>query len=340
MEFWEVEVKPGVPIKVKPDHGQWIHISQAALGEAVKDVKGAKNIPLRLKIDDKNFIIGFLKPGERTQLMFDLAFEKEFELSHDWKDGNVSFTGYLPAAKCPPVPLTFPRPIEFWGVEVKPGVPIKVKHDYGRLIHISQAALGEAVKDVKGAKNIPLRMKIDDKDFVLGFLKPEERTQLMFDLVFEKEFVLSHDWKNGSIFFMGYSSAVEDESSDSDDVSEDGSDDEDMALSLGGGSSDDLSGDDSEEDDSEEEEMPKNVQQSKKRPAVSAQAAPVFAKKAKSATPEKPGNKKGQNASGKNATGKMPLGDKSKQSPKSCGQFSGKSANMSFNSKAGKGGNW
>ncbi|KAL3622889.1 hypothetical protein CASFOL_030565 [Castilleja foliolosa] len=275
--------------------------------------------------------------------------------------------------------------MEFWGVEVKPGVPIKVKPDHGQLIHISQAALGEAAKDVKGAKNIPLRMKIDDKDFVIGSLKPEERTQLMFDLVFEKEFELSHDWKNGSVFFIGYLAAdsvsedddyfsdesedeplenlekaaanglaksakgpavavkaetKKDESSDSDDddASEDGSDDEDMPLSLGGGSSDDLSGDDSEEDDSEEEEMPKNVQQSKKRPAVSAQAAPVSTKKAKSATPEKPGNDKGQNVSGKNATGKMPLGDKSKHSPKSGGQFSGKSANRSFNSKAGKGG--
>ncbi|GFQ05626.1 histone deacetylase hdt1 [Phtheirospermum japonicum] len=283
--------------------------------------------------------------------------------------------------------------MEFWGVEVKPGVPLKVEPHQGQLIHVSQAALGEAVKDVKGAKNIPLRMKVDGKDFVIGFLKPEERTQLMFDLVFEKEFELSHDWKNGSIYFIGYLAADpisdedyisddsfessedealeklekasangvakpakgpaaaavkaetkkdESESDDDDDVSEDGSDDEDMELSLGGDSSDDLSGDDSEEDDSEEEEVPKNVQKSKKRPAESAQAAPISAKKAKSITPEKTGNKKGQNAtpskaSGKNATGKTPPSDKSKQSPKSGGQFSGKSGNKSFNSKAGKG---
>lgn len=68
---------------------------------------------------------------------------------------------------------------------------------------LSQAALGE-VKDVKGAKYVPLRMKIDNKNFIIGALSVEDRTQLMFDLVFEREFELSHDWKNGSVYFIGY----------------------------------------------------------------------------------------------------------------------------------------
>lgn len=123
------------------------------------------------------------------------------------------------------------------GVEVKSGKPLKVQPEFGKLIHISQvrdalfgfnelvllcypyvcgfvnvesnlgailqAALGE-VKDVKGAKHVPLRLKIDDKDFIIGSLAAEDRTQLMFDLVFEKEFELSHDWKNGSVYFIGY----------------------------------------------------------------------------------------------------------------------------------------
>lgn len=59
----------------------------------MKDAKGAKNVPLRLKVDDKKFMIGSLA-ADRTQLMFDLVFEKEFELSHDWKSGSVYFIGY------------------------------------------------------------------------------------------------------------------------------------------------------------------------------------------------------------------------------------------------------
>ncbi|KAL3850339.1 hypothetical protein ACJIZ3_012221 [Penstemon smallii] len=93
--------------------------------------------------------------------------------------------------------------MEFWGVEVKPGEALKVRPQFAKLIHISQAALGE-VKNVEGAKNIPLRLKADGKSFIVGSLAAEDRTQLMFDLVFEKEFELSHDWKNGSVYFMGY----------------------------------------------------------------------------------------------------------------------------------------
>lgn len=68
---------------------------------------------------------------------------------------------------------------------------------------LSQAALGE-VKDVKGAKRIPIRMKIDTNKYVIGTLSAEDRPQVMFDLVFEREFELSHDWKNGSVYFIGY----------------------------------------------------------------------------------------------------------------------------------------
>ncbi|KAL3518484.1 hypothetical protein ACH5RR_021073 [Cinchona calisaya] len=93
--------------------------------------------------------------------------------------------------------------MEFWGVEVKPGIPLKVKPEVYRLIHVSQAALGE-VKDGKGPKYVPIHLKIGDQKYVIGTLSAEERPQLMFDLVFEREFELSHDWKDGSIYFAGY----------------------------------------------------------------------------------------------------------------------------------------
>ncbi|KAH6789802.1 hypothetical protein C2S51_004808 [Perilla frutescens var. frutescens] len=123
--------------------------------------------------------------------------------------------------------------MEFWGVEVKAGEKLKVQPEFGQLIHISQAALGELkdVKDVKGSKNIPLRMKIDDKNFIIGNLSAEDRTQVMFDLVFEREFELSHDWKHGSIFFIGY--VADDPVSEGEDFSDsDESADEDELVAA------------------------------------------------------------------------------------------------------------
>ncbi|XP_047979306.1 histone deacetylase HDT1-like [Salvia hispanica] len=119
--------------------------------------------------------------------------------------------------------------MEFWGVEVKAGEKLKVEPELGKLIHISQAAMGE-VKDVKGAKNVHLRMKIDDKDFIIGSLAAENRPQVMFDLVFEKEFELSHDLKSGSVYFIGY--IADDPVSEGEDYSEfdDESDDEELPI--------------------------------------------------------------------------------------------------------------
>ncbi|XP_011088838.1 histone deacetylase HDT1 isoform X2 [Sesamum indicum] len=271
--------------------------------------------------------------------------------------------------------------MEFWGVEVKAGQPLKVQPEFGKLIHISQAALGE-VKDVKGAKHVPLRLKVDSKNFIIGALSAEDRAQLMFDLVFERDFELSHDWKNGSVYFMGYvaddpvsdgeefSDDFEDESedepvdalengkvkpksgdvkaakvaaakignkeedqSDSDDDEDDIGSDSDDEMALDGEDSSDVSGeeDEDDEDDSSEEELPKK---SKKRAAE--QETPVPAKKAKSSTPDKSGNKKGQAGTPfpSKPAGKTPTGNKSKeQTPKSGGQLSCKSCSKSFTSE-------
>lgn len=279
--------------------------------------------------------------------------------------------------------------MEFWGVEVKAGEKLKVQPDYGQLIHISQASLGE-VKDAKGAKNVPLRMKIDNKNFIIGSLSAEDRPQAMFDLVFEKEFELSHDWKNGSIYFIGYvaadpvsdgdefssgddesedeilleapengvskvnarivkpaekavavaakagakDKAKKEEEQDSDDDDSESNSDDEMALDgIPQIDSSDVSEDDSddEDEDESEEELPK-VQQSKKRPAASAEKTPVT-KKAKSATPDKTG-KKGQNATPapSKSGGKTP--NKSKeQTPKSGSQLSCKSCTKTFSSE-------
>lgn len=115
--------------------------------------------------------------------------------------------------------------MEFWGVEVKAGQPLKVNPEVGSVIHISQAALGEGKKG-KGNDIVPLWVNINGKKLVLGSLSSEKFPQVSFDLVFEKEFELSHDWKDGSVYFCGYSADnqfdedVEDEF-DEDDSSED-----------------------------------------------------------------------------------------------------------------------
>ncbi|XP_010535666.1 PREDICTED: histone deacetylase HDT1-like isoform X2 [Tarenaya hassleriana] len=95
--------------------------------------------------------------------------------------------------------------MEFWGVEVKAGKTLKVKPEEDALIHISQASLGES-KDKKGGESVPLFVKVGDQKLVMGTLSQENFPQISCDLVFEKEFELSHNWKNGSVYFIGYKS--------------------------------------------------------------------------------------------------------------------------------------
>ncbi|KAM7531637.1 hypothetical protein LguiB_035047 [Lonicera macranthoides] len=93
--------------------------------------------------------------------------------------------------------------MEFWGVEVKSGEPFVVNPGEGKVLHLSQASLGEIKKD-KVNESICIFVNIDGKKLVLGTLSPEKLPQQVFDLVFDKEFQLSHNWKNGSVYFYGY----------------------------------------------------------------------------------------------------------------------------------------
>ncbi|KAK6141923.1 hypothetical protein DH2020_024333 [Rehmannia glutinosa] len=293
MEFWGVEVKPGVPLKVQPEFGKLIHISQAALGE-VKDAKAAKNVPLRMKIDGKNFIIGSLSAEDRTQLMFDLVFEREFELSHDWKNGSVYFIGYI------------------------------------------------ADDPVSDGEDLSDDFEDESEDELVGNQENGEIKPKSEDAKAAKGPAAAAKPANGAAVAKATTKKEEQSDSDDDEDDDESDSDEEMALDglAQGDSSDDVSGEDSEEDDSSEEELPKNVQQSKKRPAESAKQTPISAKKPKASTPEKTGNKKGHNATPfpSKPAGKTPPGKKpNQQTPKSGGQFSGKSGNKSFNSKNAKG---
>ncbi|VVB16814.1 unnamed protein product [Arabis nemorensis] len=93
--------------------------------------------------------------------------------------------------------------MEFWGAEVQAGKPLIVRPDENDLIHISQASL-----DFKGKKgeSALLFVKVDGKKLVIGSLSQEKCPQITFDLVFEKEFELSHSLERGNVHFLGYRS--------------------------------------------------------------------------------------------------------------------------------------
>ncbi|XP_019229422.1 PREDICTED: histone deacetylase HDT1-like isoform X1 [Nicotiana attenuata] len=119
--------------------------------------------------------------------------------------------------------------MEFWGAEVKSGQPLTVQPGDGMVLHLSQASLGEAKKD-KGSEPVCLSVNVDGKKLVLGTLNLDKLPQQQFDLVFDKDFELSHNWKNGSVYFFGYKAANPYEQEE-DEEDEDESDEE-IPLTL------------------------------------------------------------------------------------------------------------
>ncbi|KAL9150105.1 hypothetical protein ABFS82_12G147800 [Erythranthe guttata] len=93
--------------------------------------------------------------------------------------------------------------MEFWGVEVKSGEPLKVVPGDGMVVHLSQACLGE-LKREKGNGSVYLFLNVDGQKLVLGTLFPDKLPQQQFDLVFDRDFELSHNLKTGSVYFYGY----------------------------------------------------------------------------------------------------------------------------------------
>ncbi|WVZ67720.1 hypothetical protein U9M48_016763 [Paspalum notatum var. saurae] len=260
--------------------------------------------------------------------------------------------------------------MEFWGEEVKPGTKVSCKVTEGYVIHLSQVALGEAKK---GNENVVVSLKIDEKKLVLGTLSLEKHPQIMCDIIFDKDFELSHSSKTTSVFLCDEeleadeisvknieikqsaanvlvgdgkkdkqdddeetSSGDDDFSDDSDDseMSEDESSDEDE-LSSG---DDDLSDDSEDEtDDSEEEQTPtpKKPEVVGKKRAIEAAAATPSGKKPKT---EQSGQKTGDKKASKtpvDKSAKTPTADKKskEKSPKSVSHAC-KSCNKTFNSES------
>ncbi|QCD98014.1 hypothetical protein DEO72_LG6g2729 [Vigna unguiculata] len=88
MEFWGVEVKSGESLKVDPGDDKIIHLSNACLGDVTK-AKGGESVALNVKFGNQKLVLGTLSTAKFPQISYDLIFEKEFELSHSWKNGNL-----------------------------------------------------------------------------------------------------------------------------------------------------------------------------------------------------------------------------------------------------------
>ncbi|XP_026417631.1 histone deacetylase HDT2-like isoform X2 [Papaver somniferum] len=217
--------------------------------------------------------------------------------------------------------------MEFWGVEVKPGQSYKVAPVDEKVLHLSQSCIGEVKKGKE--ETVVVYAKIDNQKHVIAHLSADKFPQISHDLVFEKEFELSHSSKNGSIYFTGYMSVLGDESNlltDSDeddmlvedfpvDIKENGKaakpdasaakkvkvvdpkaddeDDSDESDSDGSDSDEDEDMEGSDSDDgesSDEEEEPTPTPKGKKRPAEGASKKSTPGdKKAKVETPQKSG---------------------------------------------------
>lgn len=71
-----------------------------------------------------------------------------------------------------------------------------------KLLCFLQACIGDVEKNIP--VSICLYVKVNEKKLALGTLNSKKLFQQSFDLVFDKTFEISHNWKNGSIFFLGY----------------------------------------------------------------------------------------------------------------------------------------
>ncbi|KAL7617522.1 hypothetical protein Lser_V15G01958 [Lactuca serriola] len=124
--------------------------------------------------------------------------------------------------------------MEFWGAEIKSGQSFDVVIGEGKVLHLSQACLGEAKKETK--ESVCMHMTMDGKKLVLGTLIPEKIPQQLFDLVFDKDFQVSHNSKNSSIYLYGYKADnPADDNDDSEEFSSEDDEEEDLPLPVANG---------------------------------------------------------------------------------------------------------
>ncbi|KAK6152331.1 hypothetical protein DH2020_014966 [Rehmannia glutinosa] len=156
MEFWGVEVKSGEPLKVFPGDGMVLHLSQANLGELKKE-KGNESICLFVNVDGKKFVLGTLFTDKLPQQQFDLVFDRDFELSHNWKSGNESESEE-------DIPLNLPN-------NVKHESKAKEEHKSAEAAKEKKSDAGKKKVLLPEIKNEDLISDDDDEDDSEGLLK-------------------------------------------------------------------------------------------------------------------------------------------------------------------------
>lgn len=98
--------------------------------------------------------------------------------------------------------------MEFWGVEVKPGQPLGCSPGEDKYIHLSQVAIGEGSKS---DERVAVYIHVDGKKIMIGSCVRGSCEQFGLDLVFEKDFKISHTSKSASVFCCGYTTFIQEE---------------------------------------------------------------------------------------------------------------------------------
>jgi hypothetical protein len=121
--------------------------------------------------------------------------------------------------------------MEFWGVEVPAGKPTSCHPGDGMYLHVSQAALGESKdKSGKGSARVVLKVQVDDSEVILGTLSEGKCDQMPLDLVFDREFTVSHNSGSSSVYICGY--RTEGPEYDDSEEEEEDEEDEDMPVAV------------------------------------------------------------------------------------------------------------
>ncbi|KAL2937599.1 Histone deacetylase HDT1 [Bienertia sinuspersici] len=295
MQFWGVAVEAEEPCKISLDDGYVIHLSQATLSKMKKD---NKPVAIKVKVDGKELVLGMLNQTT-PQLMFDLVFDTDFEISHNWKNGSVHLMGYKTE-----------MPDEYPFYSFCPALALII-------LQISDCINSSDEEDIQVPDSAKENGNVAAPAPVVA-AKPNAAAKPGKDNKPKPE---AND-----------DSDDDDDSDDEGDDSDDESDEDMLSKSEESGDEDDDDDDDDEDDSSSEDDEPAKSASGKKRP--NADAKTPESKKAKLVTPQKTDGKKGGAHTAtphpSKKVGKSPGGDKS--TTKSGGQASCTPCKKTFNS--------
>ncbi|KAH9563303.1 hypothetical protein CY35_05G119200 [Sphagnum magellanicum] len=117
--------------------------------------------------------------------------------------------------------------MEFWGIEIPAGKPVTCVPGEGMYLHVSQAALGEGKGKSEGSNKAVLSVEVDATKVVLGTLYQGKCDQISLDLVFDRDFVVSHTGSSVSLYLCGYRTEAPQDEFDSEEGMTDEDEDED-----------------------------------------------------------------------------------------------------------------